>query len=83
MPVDNAPYLSIGQVAARLAVSRCTLYRWIAAGGFPAGHQFSAGCRRWWLADVQAWEASRATRIPAHPANTGTSPAQSVTSRAA
>lgn len=59
MTIENDFYLSVSQVTARLGVSRASLYRWIAADDFPRGHHFSAGCRRWKLSDVLAWEKSR------------------------
>jgi prophage regulatory protein len=62
MTIDNDYYLSVSHVTARLGVSRASLYRWIAADQFPRGHHFSAGCRRWKLSDVLAWEMTREAR---------------------
>ncbi|MBT9246653.1 AlpA family phage regulatory protein [Gemmobacter fulvus] len=55
-------YATDRQLAARFGVHRATIWRWEAgnAEGFPKSVQLSPGCRRWCLADVEAWEKSRA-----------------------
>lgn len=56
----NSLYLQDAQVAARYGVSRATIWRW--ANGnpdFPKSILLSAGCTRWRLEDLEAWEAKR------------------------
>lgn len=53
-------YLRDTDVAARYGTSRPTIWRWTAAGRFPAPVKLSPGCTRWRLADLEAWEATRA-----------------------
>ena len=52
-------FLTDKQVAERFGVSRGTPWRWIKEDGFPPPVKLSAGCTRWRLADIEAWEASR------------------------
>ena len=52
-------YLSVEQVAARLSVSRDSIYRWKRNGDFPKAFKLSPGTSRWLLRDIQEWEASR------------------------
>ncbi|MCX7299184.1 MAG: helix-turn-helix domain-containing protein [Rhodobacterales bacterium] len=49
-------YLTVQQVAARLGISKATIWRWKAAGTFPAAFKLSGGSTRWRLADIEAWE---------------------------
>jgi len=49
-------YLTVQQVAARLGISKATIWRWKAAGTFPAAFKLSAGSTRWRLADIEEWE---------------------------
>jgi prophage regulatory protein len=49
-------YLTVQQVAARLGISKATIWRWKAAGTFPTAVKLSAGSTRWRLADIEAWE---------------------------
>jgi predicted DNA-binding transcriptional regulator AlpA len=83
MSIDNDFYLSGGQVTTRLGVSRAPLSRWIAAGGFPCGHHFSAGCRRWELSDVLAWEMALEARSVLTAGKPRTTPPRAMTARAA
>jgi len=83
MNMDNDFYLSVSQVTARLGVSRASLYRWIAADDFPRGHHFSAGCRRWKLSDVLAWEMTREARCILTAGKPRTTLARAETAKAA
>ena len=83
MNIDNDFYLSVAQVTARLGISRATLYRWIAANSFPTGHHFSAGCRRWKLSDVLAWEMTREARGILSSGKSRSTSVRTVTARAA
>jgi len=53
--------LRIGEVVARVGVSKMTLYRWIKAGAFPRQRRLSEyGIAVGWLEeDVEAWRLSR------------------------
>jgi predicted DNA-binding transcriptional regulator AlpA len=82
MTKDIDYYLSVSQVTARLGVSRASLYRWIAADAFPRGHHFSAGCRRWKLSDVLAWETTREVCI-VHTSGKCSNSSRAATARAA
>ncbi len=48
------------QLKARLGFDSSTIARWYKAGTFPAPH-YIAGCGRWWLHEVLAWEAQNVT----------------------
>lgn len=52
-------YLTVEQVAARLGVSRDSIWRWKRNGTFPKAVKLGGRTTRWKLADVEAWEASR------------------------
>lgn len=53
-------YLTDKQVADRFGVSRPTVWRWVRSeNGFPKPVTLSAGCSRWRLSDIEAWEATR------------------------
>jgi prophage regulatory protein len=52
-------YLRDTDVAARYGTSRPTIWRWTAAGRFPAPVKLSPGCTRWRLSDIEEWEASK------------------------
>lgn len=60
---DIAPpsmiYLSARDLAKRFSVSPAAVWGWTSREGFPQPIRFTAGCSRWRLSDVQAWEASR------------------------
>ena len=58
----RADYLSIGEVATLLGVTRATLYRWMALG-LPSHQPGGPNGRRLFDTDeVQAWVKSRCTR---------------------
>ena len=59
MTVPQAIYLSVHQVAERLAVSADSIYRWRRKGGSPKAVKLGPGSVRWRLADVEQWEAAR------------------------
>ena len=52
-------YLSDQQIAARYAVSRGSIWRWVRGGVFPKPVKLGPGCTRWQLSAVQNWEAER------------------------
>lgn len=55
-----ALYLQDSDVAKRYGVSRTSVWRWLKTDPkFPAPVNLSAGCTRWKLADLEAWEATR------------------------
>jgi prophage regulatory protein len=60
--MSNTPteFLSDRQVAARYNVSRQCVWSWSQAGTIPKPIKLSAGCTRWNLADLQAFEARKA-----------------------
>ena len=41
----------------RLPISAATLWRWAAAGKFPAPVRLSEGVTAWRISDIEAWEA--------------------------
>lgn len=54
-------YLSDSQLANRFGVSRQTTWRWAATDPtFPKPIKLSAGCTRWKLSDLEAWESAKA-----------------------
>jgi predicted DNA-binding transcriptional regulator AlpA len=53
----------------RLGISSRTLSRWVADGTFPAPHYLGTQ-RKWWLAEVAAWEAEHTSRPEALDART-------------
>lgn len=54
-------FLPVKAVAERYGISIETVWRWSRADqGFPKPISLSAGCTRWRLADLEAWEAARA-----------------------
>lgn len=56
-----ATYLSDYQLANRFGVSRQTTWRWAATDPtFPKPIKLSAGCTRWKLSDLEAWESAKA-----------------------
>ena len=61
MDNQHDTYLSVDQVAARLSVSRDSIYRWKRLGDFPRAVKLSPSTTRWRLSDIQEWEASRTT----------------------
>ena len=52
-------FLSDKNVAARLDVSRATIWRWAQAGDFPKPVKLSVHCTRWRSQDIEKWEESR------------------------
>ena len=53
-------FLSDDQIAKRYGVTRQTVWRWAANDpNFPKPIKLSAGCTRWKLADLQAWESGK------------------------
>ena len=55
-------FLQDKSVAERYGVTRTTPWRWLKSDpSFPKPVTLSLGCSRWKLADLEAWEASRAT----------------------
>jgi prophage regulatory protein len=54
-------YLNDREIAARFGVHRLTPRRWVREDpSFPRPVKLSAGCTRWRLADIEAWETSKA-----------------------
>lgn len=49
-------YLSDRDLAARYNVCRATIWRWTQAGRLPQPIQFSPGCTRWNLEEVESFE---------------------------
>jgi prophage regulatory protein len=57
---ENArKFLTDKLTASRYGISRPTLWRWVGNGNFPAPIKLSAGCTRWLLSDLEAWEADK------------------------
>lgn len=53
-------YISDKQLAARFAVTRPTIWRWVKYDvAFPKPIILSRGCTRWKQAEVETWEKSR------------------------
>lgn len=49
-------YISDKQLAARFAVARTTIWRWVKTHNeFPQPYNLSPGCTRWKLSEVDAW----------------------------
>ena len=59
MQLKQNTHASDKQLAARYEVSRATIWRWTQEGHLPKPIKFSAGCTRWKLSDIEAWEAER------------------------
>lgn len=54
-------YLTDRQIAARFAVNRATVWRWLKVDqDFPRPISLSAGCTRWKLTDIEEWEHRKA-----------------------
>ena len=53
-------YLSDQDIAKRYGVTRQAIWRWHREGDFPRVVRLSAGCSRWRLSEVEAWEARKA-----------------------
>jgi len=56
-------YLSDKQVAARFGVCRKTVWMWARAGNLPRPVKLSAGCTRWRLAEIEAFEVRAAENV--------------------
>lgn len=53
-------YFQDAEVAHRYGVSRASIWRWVKSDPtFPKPVQLSAGCSRWRLSDLDAWEATK------------------------
>ncbi len=60
LPPQSAIYLSDSQIAARYGVSRQSVWRWASNDPkFPTPIKLSAGCTRWKLSDLEAWELAK------------------------
>lgn len=57
--MSTETYLSDKDLARRYGVSRVTPWRWTERGEFPKPVKLSAGCTRWRLSDLLAWEETR------------------------
>lgn len=60
-------YLTDREVACRFGVSRQTIWQWVREGAFPSPLRLTAGCTRWRVSDIEAWEEER--RKPDRPAD--------------
>lgn len=56
-PDTLSKFLSDKEVAARLGVSRQTVWRWVREGRFPSPVKIGPAAVRWREAGVMAWEA--------------------------
>lgn len=57
-------YIQDAQVAARYGVNRASIWRWLKTDQtFPRPVSLSPGCSRWKLAELEAWEAAKATHV--------------------
>ncbi len=52
-------YLTDKTLAARYNVGDATIWRWARETDFPNPIKLSAGCTRWKLSDIEAWEAEQ------------------------
>lgn len=52
-------YIKDTQIAARLGVSRATIWRWSKEGSFPAPIKLGSACTRWKMCEIEKWENSR------------------------
>ncbi len=53
--VAGEQFLTIEDVARRLAISRRTVRRWVTQGKLAGPVRFSARCHRWRASDLQRW----------------------------
>ncbi|WP_417338892.1 helix-turn-helix transcriptional regulator [Halomonas kashgarensis] len=51
-------YLSVIELANRYGIARCTLWRWVREGRFPAPVRLGRRCTRWREADIASYEKS-------------------------
>ena len=57
--------IGIAELERRLAVNRCTIWRWLKADRFGFPKPVYLGERRTWLeSEIAAWEAEQAARPP-------------------
>lgn len=70
-------YLTDRALAARFAVARTTVWRWLSEGLLPAPVHLTPGTTRWRLADIEAFEAQRlaASAAASQDRDTTTDPA--------
>jgi prophage regulatory protein len=55
--------LNVNQVMELLGIkSRCTLWKWVRNGKFPAPVSLNGSLIRWWERDVTGWMNSRPTQ---------------------
>lgn len=47
-------YLSVSHVAARLGISKATVWRWASEGHLPAPVKLGPNCTRWRASDLEA-----------------------------
>jgi prophage regulatory protein len=52
-------YLSDSSLSQRYGVARQTVWSWVKKKEFPEPVKLSKGCSRWYLPDVEKWEAER------------------------
>lgn len=52
-------FLNVNELAVRYGVCVATIRNWARAGILPQPTRLTAGCSRWPLADLEAWEAER------------------------
>jgi prophage regulatory protein len=57
-------FLRDTQLAARYAVDRTTVWRWVRRGTFPPPAKLSEGCVRWRADAVQEWESRISGDLP-------------------
>ena len=56
--------LRLGDVCARLSVSKPTIYRWVGKGLFPSPVRIGLNIARWPVAAVDAWQAAASAGQP-------------------
>lgn len=54
--MTQATYIDDRALAARYAVSRATVWRWVKTERLPKPIRLSPGCTRWRLSEVEDWE---------------------------
>lgn len=59
MSNTSSALVPVKRVATMLSVSVATVWRWNAAGGFPAPLKIGPNATRWRVSEVEAWIASR------------------------
>jgi prophage regulatory protein len=53
---NQKKYYTDKEAGLRIGVSRVTIWRWVKKGNFPKPLKLSAGCTRFRLEDIEAWE---------------------------